>query len=433
VFKKPAVRRGFGLILAHCFLKILRIGFVLQSCAVDNSEIEEDERPDDKNGERNRLRIPGDLGPLELHVAIIAQFAKAGFAVYSSSMRRALMIIVICCLAAGFASPVFAVPGPYLKALYAKRGDLQALFDAKTYLAKPRADTAAISLEDWARQYGWRMDKKLEFYKPKIKIPEPANTAAAPMVSGSSYVVIDQASGLILAEQNAGAVKRLASLTKLMTVGVVMGKKVPMSRIQPIVAADQVGGSRLGVAAGTKFTVNDLLYAALLPSANDAANALADSTKLTRAKFVAAMNTQAKALGLNKTAFVEPTGIDDGNVSTAREFAILFNSVFSSAAVRKYALTATRALRMLPSGKKITVKNSDTLLTAPQYDDVLVTGGKTGYLGADGGWNLAVGLKSAKGASRPISIVIFGEPRMATSMSDADALAHWAWAHYKWE
>jgi len=343
------------------------------------------------------------------------------------------MIIAICCFTAGFAPTVFAAPGPYLKAFYAKRVDLQALFDAKTYLARSGAATAAISLEDWARQYGWREDKILEFYKPKTKIPEPVNAEATPAVSGSSYVIIDQASGLILAEKNAGAVGRLASLTKLMTVDVVMSRKVPLSHVQSIVAADQVGGSRLGVKAGTKFTVNDLLYAALLPSANDAANALADATKLTRGKFVAAMNAQAKALGLNRTAFVEPTGIDDGNVSTAREFAVLFNSVFSSAAVRKYALTATRTLRMLPSGKKITVKNSDSLLTQPQYDDVLVTGGKTGYLGANGGWNLAVGLKSAKGASRPITIVIFGEPKMATSMSDADALAQWVWGHYKWK
>lgn len=342
------------------------------------------------------------------------------------------MIVSICILAVGFAPPVFAAPGPYLKGLYAKRADLQALFDAKTYAAKSGADTAAINLEDWARQYGWREDKKLEFYKPKAKIPQAADSVAAPAIAAASYVVIDQASGLVLAEKNAGDVRPIASLTKLMTVEVVMSKKVPMSRVQPITFADQVGGSRLGVAAGTKFTVNDLLYATLLPSANDAANALADSTRLSRAKFVAAMNAKAKALGLNKTVFAEPTGIDDGNVSTAREYAVVLNSVFASATVRKYALTATRVLRMLPSGKKIAVKNSDSLLTQPQYDDVLVTGGKTGYLGGDNGWNLAVGLKSAKGAPRPVSIVIFGEPKMSAAMADADALAHWAWTHYKW-
>jgi D-alanyl-D-alanine endopeptidase (penicillin-binding protein 7) len=343
-----------------------------------------------------------------------------------------IFMIISCFVIISASSAVFAAPGPYLRSLYEKRVDLQALFDAKTYQTKPGADTAAIGLEDWARQYGWREDKMLEFYKPKTKIPKPINSASEPPTSAASYIVIDQASGLILAEKNADGVYRIASLTKLMTVDVVMSKKVPMSRVQAITAADQVGGSRLGVAAGTKLSVSDLLYAALLPSANDATNALASSTKLTRAKFVAAMNASAKALGLNRTKFTEPTGIDDGNVSTAREFALVANDVFSSSTVRRYSQTAKRTLRLLPSGKKVTVKNSDTLLTAPQYDDVLVSGGKTGYLGEDGGWNLAVVLKSAKGAPRPLAIVIFGEPKMANSMADADSLAQWAWTHYKW-
>jgi serine-type D-Ala-D-Ala endopeptidase (penicillin-binding protein 7) len=347
-------------------------------------------------------------------------------------MQRRILAIFICAIALIAPELANAAPGPYLRSLYAKRADLQELFDAKTYLSKKGAATAAMSLEDWARQYGWREDKKLDFYKPKAKIPQPIDSAPAPTVSASAYVVIDQASGLILSEQNAGAAHRIASLTKLMTVEVALSKKVPMSRVQPITAADQVGGSRLGVAAGTKLTVSDLLYATLLPSANDAANALADSTRLSRAKFVAAMNATAKALGLNRTVFAEPTGIDDNNVSTAREFALVADKVFKSATARRYAQTASRILRLIPSGKKIAVKNSDTLLTAPQYDDVLVAGGKTGYLGGENGWNLAVVLKSAKGSARPLVIVIFGEPKMATSMADAHALAQWAWAHYKW-
>lgn len=347
-------------------------------------------------------------------------------------MRQRGLTAIISLLCMITPTLVLAAPGPYLRSLLEKRADLKTFFDAKTYNAKPGANTAAINLEDWARQYGWRDDKKLDFYKPKTKIPTPVNEKVVPDVSASAYVVIDQASGLILAEQNAGSSHRIASLTKLMTVDVVMSKKVPMSRVEPITTADQVGGSRLGVAAGTKLTVSDLLYATLLPSANDAANALADSTRLTRTKFVAAMNASAKKLGLNRTVFAEPSGINDANVSTAREFAIIANDVFSSSTVRSYSQTAKRTLRLLPSGKKITVKNSDSLLTASQYDDVLVSGGKTGYLGDDGGWNLSVILKSAKGAPRPLTIVIFGEPRMATSMEDAHALALWAWSHYKW-
>ena len=347
-------------------------------------------------------------------------------------MRRSIFIIVLL-FAVISPSAASAAVGPYLKALYENRADLQALFDATTYQTKPEADTATINLEDWARQDGWREDKKLIFYKPTVKIPTPINNQTGPTVPGSGYVVIDKASGLIIAEQNAGVPHPIASLTKLMTTDVVLSRNVPLTRKQAITSADQVGGSRLGVPVGTKFTVNDLFYAALLPSANDAANALADATGLSRKQFIAAMNAFAQKLGLNRTAFTDPTGIDEGNVSTPYEFALVAKNVFNYSAVRHYATTATHVLRELPSGKKITVKSSDYLLTKPQYDDVLVVAGKTGYLGADVGWNLAVDLKSSQGAPREMIIVIFGAPKMAQIMSDADALANWVWGHYKWQ
>ena len=267
----------------------------------------------------------------------------------------------------------------------------------------------------------------------KITVPVLSNNLTEPTVSAVSFIVIDKLSGKVLAENNADDVLRLASLTKLMTVNLALARKVPLTRLQPIVAADQVGGSRLGVKAGTKFTVSDLFYATLLPSANDAANALADSTGLSRQKFVAGMNATAKALGLKQTVFTEPTGIDDGNVSTAREFARLAQSVFGQAAFRHYDCVAKRTIYMRPSWKKIVLKNSDHLLTKPQYDDVLVSGGKTGYLGPDGGWNLAVELKSAKGAPRELTVVLMGEPMLAISEADAHALVQWAWTNYNWK
>jgi D-alanyl-D-alanine endopeptidase (penicillin-binding protein 7) len=218
-----------------------------------------------------------------------------------------------------------------------------------------------------------------------------------------------------------------------MTANVVLSKGIPLTRVQPIVSADQVGGSALGVKTGTKLTVDDLFYAALLPSANDAANALADSTGLSRTKFVAAMNAKAATLGLPRTTFADPTGIDEGNVSTPREFAAVADAAFGYASVRRYATTATRTLKLLPSKKTVSVKNSNFLLTKPEYADVWVTAGKTGYLGPETGWNLAVALKPSKNSPRELMIVLFGEPMLAQSTADADALASWAWKHYAWK
>jgi D-alanyl-D-alanine carboxypeptidase len=350
-----------------------------------------------------------------------------------TGMNRLVGIIVTCVLAAAMPAVVWAAPGPYLKSLYTSRQDLQVLFDAKTYVTKPSANTSVVSLEDWAKQYGWREDKKLLFYKPKGRIPVAKRKDAAPSIAAQGYIVIDRASGLIIAEQNAGVARPIASLTKLMTADVVLSRKIPLSSVQAIAAEDQVGGSALNVAAGTKFTVDDLFYAAFLPSANDAANALANATKLSRPKFIGAMNDRAQALGLSRTIFADPTGIDEGNISTPREFALLADQIFGNAAVQRYSTAGQRTLRALPGNKKITVKSSDHLLTKSEFDDILVGAGKTGYLGAEVGWNLAVSVKSAQGAKRELTLVLFGEPKLAQMMSDAGTLARWAWGHYQWK
>jgi D-alanyl-D-alanine carboxypeptidase len=348
-------------------------------------------------------------------------------------MRNVWAIFFVTLLTLLAPSLALAAPGPYLQAVYASRRDLQSYFDPKTFLARPGAKTAATSLTDWAAQYGWREDKKLAFYKPKTLVPTAKTDEPAPDVLARGYVVIDRASGLIVAEREADVARPIASLTKLMTADVVLARGVSPKRVQPIIIDDQVGGSALGVKPGTKLTVDDLFYAAFLPSANDAANALADATGLSRAKFVTAMNLRAATLGLPRTSFADPTGIDADNVSTPREFALLADAVFNYPSVRRYATTTQKTLKLLPSKKKITVKNSDFLLTKPQYDDVYVTAGKTGYLGPDTGWNLAVAMKSTKGAPHELMIVLFGEPMLKQSVADADALANWAWGHYKWK
>lgn len=271
--------------------------------------------------------------------------------------------------------------------------------------------------------------------KPKIPLPTVKTSAsAAPDLTTASYIVIDRQSGTVLATKNADQTRSIASLTKMMTGLVVLEKKTPLGRVQAITANDKVGGSALNAKNNSRFTVSDLLYAAFLASANDATNALADATKLTRVKFVAAMNAKAKKLGLSHTVFADPTGIDDGNISTPTEIAVLADAAFKQTAIRRAMLTAKRTLTVYPSGKKIVVKNANGMLWKPEYDDLLVSGGKTGYLGADGGWNLVVSLKDAQDKNCPeLLLVLFGTTTLKESEINAETLARWAWANFNWK
>ena len=106
----------------------------------------------------------------------------------------------------------------------------------------------------------------------------------------------------------------LASITKLMTTLVLMDMQVNWNGSVKLTRADEVGGARLRVAVGGVYRRIDLLHAALMGSANNAINALARSTGLTRKQFVARMNAKAQELGMTDTHFVDPSGIQTANV-----------------------------------------------------------------------------------------------------------------------
>jgi D-alanyl-D-alanine endopeptidase (penicillin-binding protein 7) len=323
-----------------------------------------------------------------------------------------------------------------LEAVYAERTDLQAWFDtSKAHAVKLGAPTETISLDDWAKQYGWRTDKRLLAFRPKGLVPMlNADHAPIPDMTTAAYIVIDRKTGQIITAKDAATIRPIASLTKLVTADVVLGYGLSKSKTRSITKDDMVGGSGLGVKAGSKFTIDDLFYATFLVSANDAANALARATGLSKPKFVAKMNAKAKKLGLARTAFADPTGIDVGNASTPREFAIIADEAFKLRDVRRYATTAKRKITILPKRVPLTLKNSDGLLWKDEYADLLVSAGKTGYLGPEYGWTLAVALKDGKNANNPeLLLVLFGTETLKQSMINAETLARWAWSENTWK
>ena len=324
-----------------------------------------------------------------------------------------------------------------LQMVYESRSDLQVAFDADTGLAVPA--TAAgflLDLEDWARQYGWSEHAELRSYGPEEGDGVPSRVSAAEIessIGAEAYVVMDRSTGKILTVKNENRVWPVASLTKLVTADVVLDSGVSMSAYGDVRNADNVGGARLWVYDGDQFTVEDLFYAALVGSANNAANALSRTAGLTRAAFLTEMNNRATALNLTKTTFVDPTGIELGNVSTAREMTRLARNIFERDEVRRFTTTSTKYIYDLTQGTSKKMTNTNWMLYKPAYDDVYVTGGKTGYL-IESGWNLVVALRpDGNDTDRELLITVFGADSREDSFIDAERLADWAWDVHQWE
>ena len=194
--------------------------------------------------------------------------------------------------------------------------------------------------------------------------------ASAPAVQARAYVVQSAVDGRTLAARDADSPRAMASITKLMTVLVALERLSLDDEVTVTAAAARVGESSIGLRAGQRVQVRDLVIGALVPSANDAATALAIAASGNVPRFVAAMNRKAEALGLTRTRYRNPHGLDEaGHVSSAADAAALLRAALRVPVVRRY-VGMDRAT--LSDGR--VVQSTDNLLGAlPGF-----AGGKTG-------------------------------------------------------
>jgi D-alanyl-D-alanine carboxypeptidase (penicillin-binding protein 5/6) len=236
----------------------------------------------------------------------------------------------------------------------------------------------------------------------------------APHLQGAkSAILVEATTGDVLLAHNADQHRQIASTTKLMTVLVALER----DDLDDVFSAPDYHASpaesQIGLRSGERMSVRDLLRAALLPSANDAAAALAVGTMGSTARFVAEMNRRAQALGLRDTHFANPVGLDDPeNYSTANDLARL------AIRLRRYEFfrrTVDLPLATLRSGsRKRTVVNRNALVRRVGAVD----GIKTGHTGRAG--NILVGSATRDGVT--VISVVLGEPTERARDSDSLAL-----------
>ncbi|HEX2424194.1 MAG TPA: serine hydrolase, partial [Actinomycetota bacterium] len=152
----------------------------------------------------------------------------------------------------------------------------------------------------------------------------PTNATVAPTLTARSALLADLTSGDVMDEKAADQPVPIASLTKIMTALIALERtqltdKVTVDPRAVFRRHDYGASSTLGLRAGERITVEDLLYAMMLGSANDAASALAIHIAGSEQAFVRVMNARAHRLGMRRTVFFSSTGLDDRGRSTARD------------------------------------------------------------------------------------------------------------------
>lgn len=243
--------------------------------------------------------------------------------------------------------------------------------------------------------------------------------AAPPQVTGRAFLVENGASGEVLAARNADARVPIASITKLMTVLLTLEHTKPSDVVTVSTGAAEVGESTVNLRAGEQLTVHDLLEAALVQSANDAADALADYVGHgSEQRFVALMNERARQLGLRETHYVRPDGLDaPGHVSSAHDVTLLARMLMHHRLVREIVRQRTASIA---GGRTLHTWN-DLLSTYPGLFGV-----KTGHT-SNAGWSEVA---AARRGPLTIYATLLGSPDRYRRNADLVKLLDWGFSRY---
>ena len=251
----------------------------------------------------------------------------------------------------------------------------------------------------------------------------PAQTPPAPVINAKSWILLDVSSGQVLASQGPAERIEPASLTKLMTAylafSALKAKTLTLEQAVPVSEkAWKMGGSRMFIEPKKPVTVAELLRGMIVQSCNDACIALAELISGSEEAFAAAMNREAKRLGMKNTSFRNSTGWPDPeHYTTAADLGVL-----AAAIIRDFPDFYSLYSMKQYSYNSITQSNRNKLL----WVDPNVDGMKTGFTDAAGYCLIA----SAKRGPRRLLSVVLGTGSENARATESQKLLNFGFLNY---
>lgn len=205
---------------------------------------------------------------------------------------------------------------------------------------------------------------------PETPVDDP------PELTARTWILYDAESGVVLASKDADMERAMASVTKIMTALVVIENADLDESVRVSARAAGVGEAEIGLYAGERWTVRELLAAVMVRSANDAATALAEHVGGSVRGFAGMMNAKAAELGLEHTHFVNPHGLDDpDHYTSAADLVVMAVAALEHPYLAQLARTKLVTFRPTPEGVNRKAQSTNKLLGV--YPGVI--GLKTGF------------------------------------------------------
>lgn len=251
-------------------------------------------------------------------------------------------------------------------------------------------------------------------------IEESYDGSGVLQLASSKALVIHQNTGEVIYAKNTGLPAPIASITKLMTAMVMLDAGQAFDEIIYVSNedVDYVKGSSSRLAVGSGLSRGDMLQLALMASENRAASAIGQNYPGGKYGFVKAMNAKAMQLGLMQTHFVDPTGLDSANVSTAEDLAKLVQAAYQYPEIRLATTSPSHEVYVEGRTNPVNFNNTNGLVRTGEWQIGL---SKTGYI-SEAGRCLVM---QATIAGEPMIVVLLDSNGKFTRIGDANRVRKW--------
>ncbi len=239
-------------------------------------------------------------------------------------------------------------------------------------------------------------------------------------LASSKALIVNQNTGEVLYAKSTGVSTPIASVTKLMTAMVLLDQHLSLDEVIAVGDGDvdTLKGTSSRLRVGTELSRRDMLQLALMSSENRAASALARTSPIGITNFVAAMNAKATELGMAHTHFVDPTGLNSENVSTAEDLVKMVKAAYQYPEIRSITTTPQYDVALNGYRRPTEFRNTNILVRNGSWDIGL---SKTGYINEAG----RCLVMQAQIADQPLIIVLLDSWGKYTRIGDAQRIRKW--------
>lgn len=239
-------------------------------------------------------------------------------------------------------------------------------------------------------------------------------------LASAKALVINQLTGETIFAKNTDLPTPIASVTKLMTAMVVLDANLPMDEVLTISNEDvdylKHTHSRLSV--GTELTRGELMQLALMASENRAASALGRNYPGGITAFVRAMNVKADMLGMRMSRFVDSSGLDSNNVSTAEDLAKMVSAAYQYPQIREVSTTPSQQITLYGRRNTLNFVNTNALVRGGSW---VIGLSKTGFINEAG----RCLVMQAEISGQPMIIVLLNSEGKFSRIGDANRIRKW--------